>query len=305
MEAELEILSGGRLNTRVFVRLGQTITVGRSAPADLILDGDASLSNPYFSLRVDEVGCWLTDLGSRYGTFLNGRRADEAFVPDGSTIAAGSTTILVFVTHKRERVHDVPAAFRAGNKPHWAGAAPPPVPVIEALAAVSEPLFALLDAARSDQVLEILRPSGERYQSLYEGPQGDELADWAPYLVALPAGSPLREVLVREGWGQSWGVYPTCPFSFDEVRKHFRKFLLVKSQEDGRTLYFRFYDPRVLRLFLPTCNASEAAEFFGPIRAFLMETEDPQRLLRLTPGKPGAEQATMAVSIVANAEVLR
>jgi hypothetical protein len=281
------------------------ITIGRSAPADLILDEDASLSNPHFSLRVDEVGCWVTDLGSRYGTFLNGRRVAEAFVPDGSTIAAGSTTILIFVTHKGARVYDLPEAFRAGSEARQAGGAPPPIPVIEALAAVSEPLFALLDAARSYQVLEILRPSGEHYQSLYEGPQGDELADWAPYLVALPADSPLRQALVREGWGQSWGVYLTCSLPFAEVRKHFRKFLLVQSQADGRTLYFRFYDPRVLRLFLPTCNASETAGFFGPIRAFLLEAADPGSLLRFTQGARGAELATMAVSIEAFADAPR
>lgn len=281
MEAELEILSWAEMYRRVPLRLGQTITVGRSAPADVILRQDSWLSDPHFSLREDDVGCWLKDLGSRYGTFLNGRPVDEAFVADGSRIEAGSTTFIVSDFHE--------------------GSEPPPVPVIEALAAVSEPLFALLDAARSYQVQEVLRPSGEQYQSLYEGPQGEELADWAPYLVALPAGSPLREAPVREGWGQSWGVYLTCLLPFAEVRKHFRKFLLVKSQEDGRTLYFRFYDPRVLRLFLPTCNATEAAEFFGPIRAFLLEAADPGSLLRFTQGARGAEQATIAVSAEASA----
>ena len=298
MEAELEILSWANMYRRVPLRLGQTITVGRSAPADVILRQDSWLSDSHFSLREDDVGCWVKDLGSRYGTFLNGRPVDEAFVADGSRIEAGSTTFLVSVIRRGVRVYDSSQDFHEGSEP-------PPVPVIEALAAVSEPLFALLDAARSYQVLEILRPSGEQYQSLYEGPQGEELADWAPYLVALPAGSPLREALVREGWGQSWGVYLTCPLSFAEVRKHFRKFLLVKSQEDGRTLYFRFYDPRVLRLFLPTCNATEAAEFFGPIREFLMEAADPGSLLRFTQGARGAEQATMAVSIEASAEAPR
>ena len=298
MEAELEILSGAHVNMRVPVRLGQTITVGRSAPADVILDEDALLSNPHFSLKVDDLGCWLTDLGSHYGTFLNGQRVDEAFAPDGSTIAAGSTTFLLFVTHKGAPVHYFPEAFHDGSEP-------PPVPVIEALGTVSEPLFALLDAARSPQVLEALRPSEEQYRSLYEGPQGEELADFAPYLVALPPGSPLRETLVREGWGRSWGVYLTCPLPFAEVRKHFRKFLLVKSQEDGRTLYFRFYDPRVLRLFLPTCNPFETGEFFGPVTEFLMEAADPGSLLRFTPGARGAEQATMAVSIDASAEASR
>jgi hypothetical protein len=161
----------------------------------------------------------------------------------------------------------------------------------------AEPLFALLDAARDPRVLEVLRLSGARHRSLYEGAEGKALADFAPYLVELPLDSPLREPLVHEGWGRSWGVYLTCPQPFAEVRKHFRRFLLVKSEEDGRTLYFRFYDPRVLRIFLPSCTPAGAAEFFGPIREFFVEAVDPGILIRLAPGDHGAVQTTQAVSI--------
>lgn len=58
----------------------------------------------------------------------------------------------------------------------------------------------------------------------------------------------------------------------------------------------------MLRLFLPTCDPFETAEFFGPIAAFLMEGDDPGTLLQFTPGKHGAERATMAVSIEASVE---
>jgi hypothetical protein len=177
--------------------------------------------------------------------------------------------------------------------------------LLQMLCGLAEPLFALLDAARDPRVLQVLRLSGEHHQSLYEGTKGEELADFAPYLVEVSPDSPLLETMVREGWGQSWGVYLTCPQPFAEVRKHFRRFLLVKSEEDGRTLYFRFYDPRVLRIFLPTCTPAEAVEFFGPIREFLMEAADPATLIRFTPGERGAKQTTRAVSIGASAEASR
>jgi hypothetical protein len=305
MEAELEILSDARVTTRIPVRFGQTITVGRSAPADVILKEDASLSNTHFTLRLNEQGCWLTDLGSRFGTQLNGRRVREAFVLGGSTIAAGSTTFLLHISHKGATVHDPAAAFRAGKLTDPAAASLTAIPVIEALTAISGPVFALLDAARGHQVLEILLSSGAQYQSLYEGPQGDELADWAPYLVGLPAGCAALGALVRRGWGRSWGVYLTSRLPFAEVRRHFRKFLLVKSEEDGRTLYFRYYDPRVLRLFLPSCTQPQATEFFGPVAEFLMEAADPAFLLRFTPGKRGAEQVTQAVLYNASLDVSR
>ena len=39
-------------------------------------------------------------------------------------------------------------------------------------------------------------------------------------------------------------------------------------------MLFRYYDPRVLRAYLPTCDESELRAVFGPIRAFWMEARD-------------------------------
>ena len=46
---------------------------------------------------------------------------------------------------------------------------------------------------------------------------------------------------------------------------------MVNSEETGEEVYFRFYDPRVLRVFLPTCSVRQKAELFGEIRSFLLE----------------------------------
>jgi len=144
-----------------------------------------------------------------------------------------------------------------------------------------EPLFAILDAARDPKVLEILKHSPEKYQSLYEGSKATELAPYAPYLVRLPVDSSLLETLVDEGWGKAWGIYFTCNESFDVVRNHLCHFVLVRG-EDGRPLYFRFYDPRVLRHAIPLMNPEEATAFFGPVSGYLMESELPSHLVRYT-----------------------
>jgi hypothetical protein len=157
--------------------------------------------------------------------------------------------------------------------------------VIEELRAQSAPLFAILDAARDPLVLARLLQCEEEYRSLYEGPKAGQLVDVAPYLVALPAQTPFLETLVRDGWGQSWGVYLTSDRPFHEVRKHLRRFLTVET-EDGKKLLFRFYDPRVLRVYLPTCTHAEAREFFGPIKFYLMEAGDPECLLAFDAARP-------------------
>jgi hypothetical protein len=151
-----------------------------------------------------------------------------------------------------------------------------------------QPLYALLDAAREPSVLKVILESKEEHQSLYEGPQGAQLAHFAPYLIRVPHDSLLLYTLARQAWSKSWGVFVTCDVSLKELRTHFRHFLTVKLP-DGSQVYFRYYDPRVLRLFLPTCYPEETTQFFGPVKHFLMEAEDPKLALHFTRGAKGTD----------------
>ena len=47
---------------------------------------------------------------------------------------------------------------------------------------------------------------------------------------------------------------------------------------------------QVLRVFLPTCDADETKQFFGPIKYYLMEDEKPETLLRFTNAGERAEK---------------
>lgn len=149
----------------------------------------------------------------------------------------------------------------------------PPEQVLKVMRVEVDPLFAVLDAARDRRVLKLLKSAGEQYESLYEGPESKELAEVAPYLVSLPRDSALLEQLVREGWGKSWGLFLVSRLAFKDTRRHLRKFLMVEDEATGKQLYFRFYDPRVLRPLLPTFTAEQRAEFFGPLESFLVEGE--------------------------------
>jgi len=62
------------------------------------------------------------------------------------------------------------------------------------------------------------------------------------------------------------------------VRNHLRRFVMAKLT-DGRSVYFRFYDPRVLRAYLPTCTEEEVQSFFGPVERYAMENGDGELLL--------------------------
>ena len=56
--------------------------------------------------------------------------------------------------------------------------------------------------------------------------------------------------------------------------------LLQFRTENHKRLFFRYYDPRVLRPFLPTCQPAQLAEVFGPIQRFDVESADGSQLLR-------------------------
>lgn len=154
--------------------------------------------------------------------------------------------------------------------------------VLEALEAQREPLFALLDAGRDPEILTLLYSHDAVMRSLYQGDAEAELGRSGPYLAAVEPDSELLATLLKKGWGHAWGVYLTSPASFDEVRKYFRSLLMVRREKDGSEMYFRFYDPRVLRIFLPTCSDKQLEQMFGPVTAFLVEGDEGQ-MLRMSP----------------------
>jgi hypothetical protein len=135
-------------------------------------------------------------------------------------------------------------------------------------------LYAILDAARDKRIYPGLRQlaATEEILSLYQGPTANELASVAPYLVCLGTSDTVFDWIWQQGWGESWGIFLWSLVSPATLRDHFRRLTIVKA-EDGPRLLFRFYDPRVLRTFLPVCDTEQVRELFGPILQFCYESE--------------------------------
>jgi hypothetical protein len=294
MRAKLEIQDGPHAGRSFELQAGQIGQVGSSGWADFRIPDDPELGDVHFVFACGASACSVRDLDTATGTFVNGVKVDRALLRDGDHIRAGVTTFVV--RHGRVALEPGPAAAPPGP----ARTVPPDAPwaarLLSVLRSQEQPLFAVLDAARAPEVLALLVQHGEATsQSLYEGIEGEALAAVAPHLVELPAPSPLLETLATRGWGQSWGIYLTCDRPFAEVRKHLRRFLMAEL-EGGKRVYFRYYDPRVLRVYLPTCNAQESQQFFGPIRGFLLEGETAHALLKFTPTGQGPKRTSEALS---------
>lgn len=135
-------------------------------------------------------------------------------------------------------------------------------------------VFALLDGASSPDLVKNLFEHEPEYCCLYRGVLQPDIATVAPYLVRLEPKDKFSEWILAEGWGVHWGVFLHTSATLRMLRDHFREFHSVELP-DQRTVLFRYYDPRVLRTFLPACNASELATFFGPVQSFILESEAP------------------------------
>jgi len=141
-------------------------------------------------------------------------------------------------------------------------------------------VYALLDGARDPHIESLVRSSGAEFSCLYAGELAPSLSAAAPYLLQLDPQQPYTWRLFEEGWGQSWGSFVIAPahVSLDDLRSHFRTLLRV-TDPDGNLLVFRFYDPRVLRVYLPTCTAQERAAMFGPASKLIAETSTGNSLI--------------------------
>lgn len=302
MFLELKVIEPAEPPRRVLAAAGQAIQVGRVLAGNQLVVPDPFLAPVHFAVSFDGTnvqlhdlnrspqihaacqkdcftaelrgarctgGCRLHDRSGQAGVYVNGAKAADGPLKDGDVLVAGSTGFMVSIS-------EAPAPLEAPK------AEPPaltPAGQAQALAYIAQqrlPLYALLDAARDPGVLAALRSSGEVYYSLYDGAEGESLDPVAPYLVQLHAQSPLTHTLVRDHWGRSWGVFLWALADFKAVRRQLRRFLMVQDAQ-GKDMYFRFYDPRVLRVFLPTCTPQEAVDFFGPINAFLIESDKPAR----------------------------
>ena len=143
-------------------------------------------------------------------------------------------------------------------------------------------VYCVLDGASCPNLLDRLyadpRPE---FECLYRGDLAPDMAEVAPYLVALDRGSKFAEWVITYGWGNHWGLFAVANCDLRDLRFHLRKLNIMYGPE-GKPMMFRYYYPRVLRAFLPTCGPEQVRQLFGPVERFVAEGEAPAIALTLT-----------------------
>ena len=142
----------------------------------------------------------------------------------------------------------------------------------------SSNVFALIDGAASPEIIKQIYSAQPEHFCLLTGELAPDMIEVAPYLVKLESGAEFTDWLTEECWGKSWCVFARTHADLQQMRKHFRSLLTVYDPQ-REPMMFRYYDPRVLRIFLPTCTKQELATMFGAVDGFLLEAEDASKWL--------------------------
>lgn len=278
MSIYIEITNGKYIAQTIALEGGDVCRVGRGAKVDVFLPNDFALAERHFMLTFDGFGGRVIDSGSQGGTFLNGEWVLAAEIEAHCCIRAGETEFAVLFEDDLAR-DDIDTPIKH---------------LVNFLQNRDGDLFCLLDAARDEKILPMLQKSNVKFMSLYQGESQRQLPHVAPYLIEFQKDSVFLEKLLRNGWGKRWCSFFTSDAPFALLRKHFRKFLFAQD-ERGETVYFRFYDPSILRTFLGSCNAEELSEVFGQITKIFTENETPAQVLQftLTDGKLMREELSL------------
>jgi hypothetical protein len=148
-------------------------------------------------------------------------------------------------------------------------------------------VYAVIDGAATPALRARIAESDCLSACLNRGELPPDVAAASPWLIQLERDAPISAWFLREGWGQGWGIIALSAMDVATMRRHLRTFMIV-GLPDGRLVHFRWYDPRILRAYLPTCDAKEAAILFGPISRYLTEGDEPNSLLQFMRTDDGA-----------------
>lgn len=158
--------------------------------------------------------------------------------------------------------------------------------VVEALRAEYFPndgllTYMLMDGASTAALIDHLYDDQAEFACLITGALQPDMQEVAPYLVALHDGGAFAEWILRSALGEHWGLALRTSLPMADLARRYRKLLHVRSPE-GEPLYFRFYDPRVMRTYLPTCAGDDLPAWFDGVDHYLVEAATPNRLLRFS-----------------------
>jgi len=127
-------------------------------------------------------------------------------------------------------------------------------------------LYSVLDACDQPSVpVKIQELGDDKAVSLFKGSAQEDYWAVAPYLARVDVA--LLRWMYEQLWESPWGIFIFAQVPLLDLHDHLRRFLVV-TLPDEKIWFLRYYDPRVLPVFLSTCNDQEWKAFLGPVRSY-------------------------------------
>jgi len=133
--------------------------------------------------------------------------------------------------------------------------------------------YALMDYALDSTIYPTVTASGCPAQNLYAETWQAGLNDIAPHLVELDPKSPFSSELLGWDWYGNWGYFVQSSASLSDVATPFQD-MAVAILPDGQETFFRFVDPRVIRVFLPKLTTQSLKPIFNTANRLVVPTPD-------------------------------
>jgi hypothetical protein len=302
MRVILEVRSGPSSGRKVLLGTGQELRVGRTEWADFAILDDGRMSGIHFAVETDNRSCYIRDLGSSNGTFVNGQPVSK------TTALASDDEIVAGETHFRVRIESdapaenvprgAPAAALPGAAVAAVGRGPPAAAAairytsetcpsgltlcrgaaaamapakVAALLSTLYPLYWIVDFKK----LGVPTPSGI-VEPAY-------LFDWLPRaaaqrvspLVLSAAELPVWPELVDQGWGSDGLVGLFSRQARPALVAHLRRACHVKPDREGpMTGMLGYCWPSVMSLLLSHNTPRFVEQLLSGIDAALVELPD-------------------------------
>ena len=129
-------------------------------------------------------------------------------------------------------------------------------------------LYAIIDCAQHETIYTRLKQHADVYLSQYSNDVPDSLKAAGPVLYQLRKDNALSAWIITQGYQNNWFIlFPSLGQTMIDLRRHFKRFAMVESPE-GKAMYFRYYDPRVMRNYIPSCNEEERRYIFAKLSCF-------------------------------------
>jgi serine/threonine-protein kinase len=110
MRVTLHVVAGPQTGRDFTFDQHDTFMIGRSEDAQFCLPQDRFFSRHHCILEIAPPQCFLRDLGSTNGTFVNGIRVETAHLKHGDRIQGGETVLEVEVAVDQAEIFQVPGS---------------------------------------------------------------------------------------------------------------------------------------------------------------------------------------------------